>query len=100
LLTSEETLTIGQPERRVVQQVTQGRFAGIYRIIGRVSDMVPDPVSPKVGTQLPTYVDKAHLIDHFGPMSLVKLTSRYVLYREMLPPPPTGILNEFHPQQR
>jgi hypothetical protein len=53
-----------------------------------------------MGTQLPTYVDKAHLLDHFGPMSLVKLTPRYVLYREMLPPPPTGILNEFHPQQR
>lgn len=100
MLTSEESLTVASPDRRVVQQVTQGPYAGIYRIIGRVSDMVADPVSPDMGTQLPTYVDKAHLLDHFGPMSLVKLTPRFVLYREMLPPPPTGVLNEFHPQQR
>lgn len=100
MLTSEEILTVSQPERRVVQQVTQGPYKGIFRIIGLVSDMVTDPVSPDVGTQLPTYVDKAHLLDHFGPMSLVKLTPRYVLYREMMPPPPTGVLNEFHPSQR
>jgi hypothetical protein len=101
VLTSEETVTVEAPDRRVVQQVTQGRFAGIYRIIGRVCDLVEGTeMSPETRTPLPSYVDLAQLIDHVGPMALVKLTPRYVLYRESIPPP-TGVLNEtFHPQQR
>jgi hypothetical protein len=100
VLTSEDTLTIPSPDRRVVQEVTQGPYAGIFRIIGRVSDMVADSVSPNQGTVLPAFVDRAHLLDHFGPMELVKLKPRYVLYRETAPVATAEHVNTFHPGQR
>jgi len=85
MLTTEPTLTIDPSKRRVVQEVTQGRFAGLFRIMGCVEDLgTVDPLSPQMGTVLPSFVDNAHHVDHFGPMVLVELKSRYVLYREVV----------------
>lgn len=100
MLTSEETLTIDPGGRRVVQEVTQGPYRGIHRIIGLVSDLTSSDMSSGMGTALPAFVDNAHLLDHFGPMTLVALKPRYVLYRETMPPPVKGVFDEFHPQQR
>ncbi len=82
MLTSEPTLTVDGPDRRVVQQVMQGPYAGIYRIIGRVSDIRDTGLSPNVGTTVPTFVDRAQMIDHWGAMALVEVNPRHILYRE------------------
>lgn len=100
MLTSEPTLSIPSPDRRVVQEVTQGPYAGIFRIMGRVSDLTESKVYPEMSTVLPAFVDRAHLLDHFGPMELVKLKPRYVLYREQAPVVMSDQPNTFHPLQR
>lgn len=78
----------GTFDKRVVVQHTKGRLAGLWRILGAVSELKGKP--------LPTYTENVDFITHKGSCSLVQIKGRYVLYRENLFDAP----QDFHSQQR
>ena len=82
-------------DKRVVLHYTQGRYAGMRQIVGTCSQLQ----TQLHVDQLPTFVDPVDFLDHTGACSLIQVKARYVLYRETMPPPVSGRLGEFHPQQ-
>lgn len=68
-------------DKRIVVQHTQGPLAGLWRIMGRTSDLKAGKPGP-----LPHFVEPVDFLDHQGACSLVRSKPRYVLYRELMPP--------------
>ncbi len=79
-------------DRRIVLLTLTGRLAGIHQIQGVESQVLDD-----LGEQaLPTFIEMG--TEDGCSVSMVRATSRWVLYRENTPPP-EGKFNEFHPEQ-
>lgn len=83
----EETEDLKMPDikndKRIVLQQTRGRMAGIFTICGRESH-IP-------GNKLPEFELAENMLDspsmrEPGPVSLIAVKPRYVLYRQIVTP--------------
>lgn len=72
--------TLAPSGKCIIVEHTQGKLAGLRRIVGH-TDTLPEAWRLGLGAFIPV-VD---FIDHQAPASLVKVTPRYMLYRELLP---------------
>ena len=82
------------PDKRIVLHTLTGAFAGLYRIVGTVSQL-----TATLGDEdLPGRLEHVDLGDHQAAVIHAGTTPRYVLYREFADAP-RGRLNEFHPAQ-
>lgn len=77
--------------KRLVLQQTNGARAGLRHLLGTTDDL-------PAGATLPSFLPAVRFSDHEGPCSLVTVTPRYVLYREIREP--AGQLRSFHPEQQ
>lgn len=66
--------------KRIVLTHTQGRLAGLWRILGCEDDL------PAQDGGLPAYVEHVDFLTHTGAASLVTTRRRYHWYRELMPP--------------
>lgn len=78
-------------QKRVVLENTSGPRKGLFQICGSVSGL-----SSKVVKALPEMATLGK--DRHA--SLIKVTPRFALYREVFTPPASGKLGQFHPSQR
>jgi len=83
-------------DKRLVLIYTQGEYKGLRQVIGTESQLKE---SLKVDT-LPAFVDPTQFLDHEGACSLVRVYSRYVVYREVLGPAISNTIATFHPSQQ
>lgn len=79
-------------DKRIVIQYTQGPHRGLWQLVGTESQMREHLQV----TTLPDFVEPVQFLDHVGSASLINVRPRYVLYREISPPPTTYT---FHPGQ-
>lgn len=80
--------------QRIVLEHTQGICKGLFGIYGTTDQLKADlNVS-----ELPDFLPDVDMRDHINAVCLVRVTPRYVLYREITPPPASGQLGEFHPR--
>lgn len=69
-------------DKRVVLWHCRGRLSGLRQILGRVSEF-----KEKFQTRrLPEFVPQVDFIDHQGTASLHRVRTRYVEYKENMPP--------------
>ena len=85
-----------QRVQRIVLEHTQGICKGLFGIYGTTDDL--KSIAPD--GKLPEFIPDVNLRDHTNSICLVRVTPRYVLYREITPPPASGKLGEFHPEQK
>lgn len=79
------------PVKRLVLIHTKGRYAGMSRIIG----MTPEVAELVAKEGLPSFMPQ-----FLSGCSLIRVANGTAYYREITPPPPTGKLGQFHPEQR
>lgn len=82
--------------KRVVLVYTTGRYAGLHQILGTVDQL---QATLQV-SDLPAFVEPVQFLDHSGACSLVTVTPRYALYREIFTPVTARPASTFHPDQR
>lgn len=81
-------------DKRIVLLHCKGPWAGMFQILGAQSDTLAELDV----AQLPAFIPECEMGDgRVESVSMVKMTNRWVLYRENTPP--EGKFNEFHPEQ-
>ena len=80
---------------RVVLEHTTGRMRGYFKILGTVDQIKRD----LKWSELPAFVPDVDFLTHRAPASLVRATSRYVIYREIYTPVQVQG-KQFNPSQR
>ena len=85
----------GVTEQRIVLHHTSGVRAGLYQIMGTLSQLKASLKSE----DLPGRLDGVSLGDHTGSVLHAGTKPRYILYREWNDPTP-GQFNDFHPEQQ
>lgn len=69
-------------DKHVVLWHCQGKFSGLWQILGRTSELL-EKMQMKT---FPEFVPDVDFIDHKGTASLHRIRTRYVEYKENMPP--------------
>lgn len=72
--------------KRILLEYTTGAYKGLKQILG-----TDDELHEKMGrVTLPDFLPEVEFLDHTAAVNLVKVTPRYVLYREVIVPALSG----------
>ena len=69
--------------KRIVFRHTQGRWAGLYRILGTTDQLLK---ADQTMADLPPFLPEVKMIDHVNACSLLAVKPRFVLYQELITP--------------